>query len=76
MRPAVKPPVSDGLPAAAVGQATGPGLVGFNVALIGYVSLDMAFSASMGADDDDVELPPAVVLSADKPGWGRGLGVV
>jgi len=76
MRPAVKPPVSDGLPAAAVGQATGPGLVGFNVALIGYVSLDMAFSANMGADDDDVELPLAVVLSADKPGWGRGLGVV
>ena len=69
MRPAVKPPVSVGRPAAAVGQVTGPGLVEFSVVLIGYVSFDMAFSANSGADE-----LPAVVFSAEKPGWGWGLG--
>jgi hypothetical protein len=56
------PPESVGRPAAAVGHGTGPGFVGFKVALIGYVvSFDIAPSPSIGA----VELP-VVVLSAEK----------
>lgn len=56
------PPVSVGLPAAAAAHATGPGLVGFKVALIGYVSFDeIAFSLSIGA----AELP-AVGFRAEK----------
>jgi hypothetical protein len=56
------PPESVGRPAAAVGHGTGPGFVGFKVALIGYVSFDdNAFSPSIGA----VELP-VVDLRAEK----------
>jgi len=59
MRPAVMPPESDGLPAAAACHATGAVLVGFKAALIGYVSFDVAVSLSIGT----VELP-AVALRA------------
>jgi hypothetical protein len=69
MRPDVKPPESVGRPAAAVAHGTGPGFVAFKVALIGYVSFEMAFSLNIGA----VELP-VVVLRAEKADWGRGLG--
>lgn len=61
MRPAVMPPESVGRPVAAVGHGTGPGFVGFRLALIGYVSFEIAFSLSIGA----VELP-VVVLRAEK----------
>jgi hypothetical protein len=63
MRPAVMPPESVGRPVAAVGHGTGPGFVGFRVALIGYASFEFAFalSLSIGA----VELP-VIGLRAEK----------
>ena len=43
IRPVDIPPVSVGRPAAEDGHATGVVFVGFNVALIGYVSFEIAF---------------------------------
>ena len=62
------PPVSVGRPAAEFGHATGAVFVGFKVALMGYVSFDIAFSLSMA-----VELP-VVVFSAERADGGRGVG--
>jgi hypothetical protein len=45
--------------------------VGFNVALIGYVSFEIAFSLNMA-----VELPVVVVFSAERAAAGRGVGGV
>jgi hypothetical protein len=53
MRPAVRPPESVGRPVAAADHGTGPGFVEFKVALIGYESLELGVSFSIGA----VELP-------------------
>jgi hypothetical protein len=44
--------------------------IGFNVALIGYVSLEIAFSLNIA-----VELP-VVVFSTERAGGGRGVGGV
>ena len=62
--------MSVGRPAAEDGHATGAVFVGFNVALIGYVSFDIAFSLNMAA-----ELPVAV-FSAEMAAGGRGVGAV
>jgi len=62
--------VSVGRPAAEDGHATGAGLIGFNVVLIGYVSFEIAFSLSIA-----VELP-VVVFSAERAAGGRGVGAV
>jgi len=59
--------VSVGRPAAEDAHATGVVFVGFNVALIGYVS---AFSLNIA-----VELP-VVVFSAERADGGRGVGGV
>jgi hypothetical protein len=67
IRPVDIPPVSVGRPAAEDGHATGVVLVGFNVALIGYVS---AFSLNIA-----VELP-VVVFGAERADGGRGVGGV
>jgi hypothetical protein len=64
------PPVSVGRPADEDGHATGVGFVGFNVALIGYVSFEIAFSLNIA-----VELP-VVVFSAERADGGRGVGAV
>ena len=69
IRPADIPPVSVGRPAAEDGHATGLVFVGSNVALIGYVSFEIAFSLNIA-----VELPVVVVLSAERAGGGRGVG--
>ena len=70
IRPVDIPPVSVGRPAAEDGHATGVVLVGFNVALIVYVSFDNAFSLSMA-----VELP-VVVFSAERADGGRGVDAI
>jgi len=62
--------VSVGRPAAEDGHATGVVLVEFNVALIGYVSFEIAFSLNIA-----VELP-VVVFSAERADGGRGVGAV
>jgi hypothetical protein len=62
--------VSVGRPADEDGHATGAVFVGFNVALIGYVSFEIAFSLNIA-----VELP-VVVFSAERAGAGRGVGAV
>jgi hypothetical protein len=54
------PPVRVGRPAADDGHATAVVFVGFNVALIGYVSFGVAFSLNIA-----VELP-VVVFSAER----------
>jgi hypothetical protein len=70
IRPAVMPPVNVGRPAAPDGHATGVVFVGFNDALIGYVSFDIAFSLIIA-----VELP-VVVFRAERADGGRGVGPV
>jgi hypothetical protein len=60
--------VSVGRPAAEDGHATGAVIVGFNVALIGYVSFEVAFSLNIA-----VELP-VVVFSAERADGGRRVG--
>ncbi len=69
-RPADMPPVRVGRPAAEDGHTTAVVLVGFNVALIGYVSFEIAFSLNIA-----VELP-VVVFSAERADGGRGVGAV
>jgi hypothetical protein len=70
IRPADIPPVSVGRPAIEDGHATGVVFVGVNVALIGYVSFEIAFSLNMA-----VELP-VVVFNAERADGGRGVGAV
>ena len=70
IRPAGIPPVIVGRPADEDGHATGAVFVRFKVALIGYVSFEIAFSPNIA-----VELP-VVVFSAEKAGAGRGAGAV
>ena len=70
IRPADMPPVSVGRPAVEDGHATGAVFVGVNVALIGYVSFEIAFSLNMAAG------LPVVVLSAERADGGRGVGAV
>ena len=63
--------MSVGRPAAEDGHGTGDVLfIGFNVALIGYVSFEIAFSLNI-----DVELP-VVVFSAERADGGRRVGAV
>ena len=62
------PPVSVGRPAAEDGHATGAVFVEVNVALMGYVSFDIAFSLNIAA-----ELPVAV-FSAERADGGGGVG--
>ena len=69
-RPPDIPPVSVGRPAADDGHATAAVFVGFNVALIGYVSFDIAFSLNIAAE------LPVVVFSAERADGGRGVGAV
>ena len=57
--------MSVGRPAAEDGHATGAVFVGFNIALIGYVSFEIAFSFSVA-----VELL-VVVFSAGRASAGR-----
>jgi len=70
MRPAVRPPVSVGRPAAAAAHETGPGFVGFSAWLIGYVSFELELSPSIGAGE-----LPVVALRAENVAWGRALAV-
>jgi len=62
--------VSVGRPAAEDDHATGVVLVGFNVALIGYVSFEIASSLNRA-----VELT-VVVFSAERAAGGREVGAV
>ena len=67
-RPADIPPVRVARPAAEDGHATGAVFVVFNVALIGYVSFEVAFSPNIAVG------LPVVVFSADRADGGRGVG--
>ena len=67
-RPADIPPVRVARPAAEDGHATGAVFVGFSVALIGYVSFEVAFSPSIAVG------LPVVVFSAERADGGRGVG--
>ena len=60
--------MSAGRPAAEDGHATRAVSIGFNVALIGYVSFEIEFSFNVA-----VELP-VVVFSAERAAAGRWVG--
>ena len=64
------PPISVGRAVVEDGHATGAVFVGVNVALIGYVSFEIAFSLNIAVG------LPVVVLSAERADGGRSVGAV